>query len=440
MPIAQTVNVLLLGSGGREHAMAASIATSPRLKSLICAPGNPGMARLAPCLAVDPMNFDAVIKVCREQAIDLVVIGPEAPLCAGLVDALALAGILAFGPRRAAAQLEGSKGFTKDLCTRHGIPTASYERFSSAKSALAYLAQAPIPIVVKADGLAAGKGVTIASSRGEAEAAVREAFAGRFGEAGASIVIEECLSGEEASVFALVDGEIVVPFGTAQDHKRAFDGNLGPNTGGMGAYSPAPVMTNALTARAFEEIITPTARAMAREGQPFRGILYAGLMLTASGPKLIEYNVRLGDPEAQVLLPRLRSDFLSVLLDTCQGRLGEVRLDWRSDASLTVIMANRGYPELPVTGSPIAQIERAEALGLSVFHSGTALQEGQLIASGGRVLSVTALAPSIAEARARAYQGVNAISFEGGYFRRDIGLTSTQDCASQAMLNPDGII
>jgi phosphoribosylamine--glycine ligase len=410
------LNVLLLGSGGREHAMAAALAKSPRLGRLYAAPGNPGMAALAECLALDPMDFGAVIASCKRFDIGLVVVGPEAPLCAGIVDALTAAGIPAFGPTRAAAQLEGSKGFTKDLCARHDIPTAAYRRFEAEGPARAYLADAPIPIVVKADGLAAGKGVTVAMSRTEALEAVGEAFAGRFGAAGSSVVIEEFLTGEEASVFALVDGTRVLPFGTAQDHKRAFDGDEGPNTGGMGAYSPAPVMTADLTQRVMTRIIEPTARAMAAEGYPFRGILYAGLMIAAEGPKLIEYNVRLGDPEAQVILPRLKSDFLSVLLEPARAKL-----EWREDAALTVVLANRGYPGPYSEGSVIKGIERAEALGAQVFHAGTARADGAVIAKGGRVLDVTALAPSITEAQRRAYQAVDAIDWPEGFCRRDIG-------------------
>jgi phosphoribosylamine--glycine ligase len=415
------LNVLVLGGGGREHAIAAALAGSPRLDRLFAAPGNPGIAQLAECLPFDPMDFPAVLAACRAHDIGFVVIGPEAPLCAGLADTLAEAGIRAFGPSKQAAQLEGSKGFTKDLCARHHIPTAAYRRFAAEGPALAYLADVPLPIVVKADGLAAGKGVTVATTRAEALAAIREAFAGRFGAAGAMVVIEEFLEGEEASVFAIVDGETVLPFGTAQDHKRAFDGDRGPNTGGMGAYSPAPVMTQALTARTFEEIIEPTARAMAAEGHPFRGILYAGLMLTATGPKLIEYNVRLGDPEAQVILPRLESDFLSVMLAACNARLGEVKLRWRPEAALTVVLASRGYPEGYRKGSVIKGVERAAATGAQIFHAGTALAGSTLTAVGGRVLDVTALAPSIREAQSLAYRAVDAIDWPEGFCRRDIG-------------------
>jgi len=415
------IDVLVLGSGGREHAIAAALAPSPRLGRLYAAPGNPGIAAHGTCLALDPMDSAAVLRACRQFGISLVVIGPEGPLCAGLADDLTAAGIRAFGPSGAAAALEGSKGFTKDLCARYGIPTAAYRKFEKVEEALAYLGDAPLPIVVKADGLAAGKGVTVALTRAAACQAARDAFGGRFGAAGHALVIEEFLEGEEASVFAIVDGETVIPFGTAQDHKRAFDGDRGPNTGGMGAYSPAPVMTPALTQRVFAEIIVPTACAMVAEGKPFRGILYAGLMLTAAGPKLIEYNVRLGDPEAQVILPRLESDFLEVILAVCDGKLGGTTLRWRPETALTVVLANRGYPEGYRTGSTIKGVERAAALGAQVFHAGTAINCGVLTAVGGRVLDVTALAPSIREAQTLAYHAVDAIDWPDGFCRRDIG-------------------
>jgi phosphoribosylamine--glycine ligase len=419
LPIPERLNVLLIGSGGREHAMAASMARSPRLATLFCAPGNPGMAALGQCLALDPMDFPGIVAACQRHEIGLVAIGPEAPLCAGLVDALTAAGIPAFGPTKDAAQLEGSKAFTKDLCARHGIPTAAYRRFDAAAPALAHLATVSLPVVVKADGLAAGKGVTIAETLSEARHAVEEAFGGRFGTAGASIVIEEFLVGEEASVFAIVDGETVLPFGTAQDHKRVFDGDRGPNTGGMGAYSPAPVMTDRLTEEAFATIIRPTARAMAAEGRPFRGVLYAGLMLTAKGPQLIEYNCRLGDPEAQVILPRLDTDFLEILLATCHSTLGQVRLSWRGETALTVVLASKGYPEHPETGAVIPAFEALP--GTAVFHAGTKWDGQKLVAAGGRVLNITALADTVAAAQQRAYALVEHIAWPGCVFRRDIG-------------------
>jgi phosphoribosylamine--glycine ligase len=419
LPIPERLNVLLIGSGGREHAMAASLARSPRLATLFCAPGNPGMAALGQCLALDPIDFAGILAACRRHEIGLVAIGPEAPLCAGLVDALTEAGIPAFGPTKDAAQLEGSKAFTKDLCARHGIPTAAYRRFDAAAPALVYLTTVSLPVVVKADGLAAGKGVTIAETLPEARQAVEEAFGGRFGAAGASIVIEEFLVGEEASVFAIVDGETVLPFGTAQDHKRVFDGDRGPNTGGMGAYSPAPVMTNRLTEEAFATIIRPTARAMAAEGRPFRGVLYAGLMLTAKGPQLIEYNCRLGDPEAQVILPRLETDFLEILLATCHGTLEQVRLSWRNETALTVVLASKGYPEHPESGAVIPAFEALP--GTAVFHAGTKWDGQRLVAAGGRVLNVTALADTVAAAQQQAYALVERIAWPGCVFRRDIG-------------------
>jgi phosphoribosylamine---glycine ligase len=421
LPIPDRLSVLLIGSGGREHAIAASLARSPRLKALYAAPGNPGIAALGECLALDPMDFPAIVAACRRHDIGFVVIGPEAPLCAGLADALAAAGIPAFGPSAAAARLEGSKGFTKDFCARHGIPTAAYRRFEAAAPALAYLETAAIPLVVKADGLAAGKGVTVALSPAEARGAVEEAFGGRFGAAGASVVIEEFLEGEEASVFAIVDGGTVLPFGTAQDHKRAYDGDKGPNTGGMGAYSPAPAMTKALTETVFERIIRPTARAMVAEGCPFRGVLYAGLMLTAAGPQLIEYNVRLGDPEAQVILPRLKSDLLEVFIAACEGRLGALTLDWAPETALTVVLASRGYPDRPETGAAIGDPCRLNLPGTVVFHAGTALEGGRLVAHGGRVLDVTALGSSAAAAQRLAYSAVERIAWPGSFFRRDIG-------------------
>ena len=421
MPTPERLKVLLIGSGGREHAIAASLAASPRLGALFIAPGNPGMATLGECLPLDPMDFPAVIAACRARSIGLVVVGPEAPLCAGLIDALDRAGITGFGPTAAAAMLEGSKGFTKDLCARHNIPTAAYRCFSEKAPALAYLEKAPVPIVVKADGLAAGKGVTVATSREEACQAVEDAFAGRFGAAGASVVIEQFLEGEEASVFALVDGETVLPFGTAQDHKRAYDGDQGPNTGGMGAYSPAPVMTDALTRQAFETIIEPTARAMAAEGRPFRGVLYAGLMLTAEGPQLIEYNVRLGDPEAQVILPRLESDLLALIEAACTGRLAAMTPRWKPETALTVVLASKGYPDRIEPGAVIGDPARLSLPGTVLFHAGTALEGGRLVARGGRVLNVTALGATVGDAQRLAYRAVDQIAWPGALLRRDIG-------------------
>ena len=416
------MNVLIIGSGGREHAFASNFAASPLLDRLFCAPGNAGIAEVATCLKLNPMDFPAIIEAVRAHAIDLVVVGPEAPLCAGLVDTLAAAGIRAFGPSAAAARLEGSKGFTKALCARHNIPTAAYESFDTLAPALDYLARHGAPVVVKADGLAAGKGVTVAMTTAEAETALRDIFSGKFGAAGASVVIEEFLQGEEASLFALVDGETVLPFGTAQDHKRVGDGDTGPNTGGMGAYSPAPVLTPALTEDALARIVRPTVRALAAEGTPFRGFLYAGLMITKNGPKLIEYNVRFGDPEAQVVLPRLKSDLLTVLLAACDGELGHIDLRWHDEVALTVVLAAKGYPGDYVKGTEIKQVAEAAALpGVSIFHAGTEREGGRLIATGGRVLNVTALGPTVADAQARAYRAVDAIDWPEGFCRRDIG-------------------
>jgi phosphoribosylamine--glycine ligase len=416
------MNVLLIGSGGREHALAWKLRQSERLDRLFAAPGNPGIAECADCVAVDPADHAAVVKFCRSEEIGLVVIGPELPLVAGLVDDLAAAGIKAFGPSREAAKLEGSKGYTKDLCAEAGIPTASYRRFTDGAAAIAYLRQRPAPIVVKADGLAAGKGVTVAATTEEAAEAVRACFAGAHGAAGAEVVIEDCLEGEEASFFVLCDGEAVLPLATAQDHKRIGDGDTGPNTGGMGAYSPAPVMTALLIERTLDEIVRPTVKAMAARGAPFRGVLYAGLMLTRSGPQLIEYNVRFGDPETQALMMRLDSDLLELMLATAEGRLAGAEARWSTDFALTVVMAARGYPGNYARGSRIAGIDRAEAVpGVKVFQAGTAMADGALVSSGGRVLNVTARGPSIGEARRRAYEAVAAIDWADGYWRTDIG-------------------
>ncbi|MBI1238876.1 MAG: phosphoribosylamine--glycine ligase [Alphaproteobacteria bacterium] len=417
------MRVLILGSGGREHALAWAIAASPACDALFAAPGNPGIAAHARCVPVSPNDSAGVIDFCRREAIDLVVVGPEAPLAAGIVDALAEAGIKAFGPTRAAAQLEASKHFTKTLCQEAGIATARFATFHDASAAKAYAGDHPLPVVIKADGLAAGKGVIIAATRAEAAAAIDAMLGGSFGEAGASIVIEEFLEGEEASFFALCDGETAVPLATAQDHKRAHDGDTGPNTGGMGAYSPAPVMTQALVDETMARIIAPTLSAMATRGTPFRGILYAGLMITDEGPKLIEYNCRFGDPEAQVLLVRLQSDLLAAIVAAVEGRLSETVLQWSPKAALTVVYAANGYPAAPEKGSVIEGVEAAGSLeDVIVFHAGTARDpEGRLIAEGGRVLNVTALGDTIDSAQRRAYQAVGAIHWPGGFYRRDIG-------------------
>jgi phosphoribosylamine--glycine ligase len=416
------MNVLLIGSGGREHALAWSISASPLLSRLYCARGNAGIAAVATCVDVDPADHAAVVAFCRRERIDFVVVGPEVPLVAGIVDDLAAAGIKAFGPTRAAARLEGSKGFMKDLCREFAIPTAAYGRFTDRTSARAFLAGQAIPVVVKADGLAAGKGVVIAATRAEAEAAVDDCFAGRFGDAGAEVVIEEFMHGEEASFFALTDGAHVLALATAQDHKRVGDGDTGPNTGGMGAYSPAPVMTAQRIEETLERIVRPTVAAMRARGTPFTGVLYAGLMLTAAGPKLIEYNCRFGDPECQVLMPRLKSDLLAALIATADGTLGHVDLRWRDEVALTVVMAADGYPETPRKGTEIRGLERAAALpGVQIFHAGTRRDGARLVADGGRVLNVTATGGSVAEAQARAYAAVDLIDWPGGFCRRDIG-------------------
>ena len=416
------LNVLLIGSGGREHALAWKLAQSPRLATLYAAPGNPGIARHATLAAIDPADHDAIIRFCRDRAIDFVVVGPEAPLVAGLVDDLAAAGIRAFGPNREAARLEGSKGYTKDLCAEANIPTAAYRRFTAAEPAKDYIRARGAPIVVKADGLAAGKGVTVAETVEEALAAIDDCFAGSFGAAGAEVVVEECMVGEEASFFALSDGETAVALATAQDHKRVHDGDTGPNTGGMGAYSPAPVMTPAMVERTMAEIISPTVAAMARRGAPFRGVLFAGLMVTAEGPQLIEYNVRFGDPECQVLMMRLEGDLLDLLLATAEGRLAGMAPAWSDAAALTVVMAAKGYPGSYAKGTPIAGLDRAAALpGVTVFQAGTTLADGRRIAIGGRVLAVGASGATIGEAQARAYRAVDAIDWPGGFCRRDIG-------------------
>jgi phosphoribosylamine--glycine ligase len=422
------MNVLLIGGGGREHALAWKLRQTPLLDILYCAPGNAGIAEVAECVALDIANHDAVIRFCREKDIALVVIGPEAPLVAGLADDLEAAGIKVFGPSRAAARLEGSKGFTKDLCAEYGIPTASYRRFAGAHAAKAYVKTQALPIVVKADGLAGGKGVTVAASRDEAEAAIDACFAGA---PGAEVVIEEFLDGEEASFFALVDGTAALPLATAQDHKRAFDGDKGPNTGGMGAYSQAPIMTPALCARVMEEIVIPTVRAMRARGTPFKGVLYAGLMIKDGAPKLIEYNVRFGDPEAQVLMMRLESDLLPALLATAEGRLGKLVLNWHDEAALCVVMAAKGYPGAYEKGTEIRGLDVAGAdPDVQVFHAGTKLDGTRLLADGGRVLCVTARGKDIAEAKRRAYHAVDKIHWPGGFCRRDIGWRALSGCPS----------
>jgi phosphoribosylamine--glycine ligase len=416
------MNVLLIGSGGREHALAWALAASPLLTRLYAAPGNGGICADAECVALDVDDHYAVIAFSRDHDIDLVIVGPEAPLVAGLADALDAAGIKVFGPSAAAAQLEGSKGFTKALCREANIPTAAYEQFTDMAPALAYLEGRDLPIVIKADGLAAGKGVIIAETAEQANDAVEMIFGGAFGEAGASLVIEEFLVGEEASFFAVSDGKTVLPLATAQDHKRVHDGDEGPNTGGMGAYSPAPVMDEAMIARTMKEIIEPTIATLAARGTPFRGVLFAGLMITEKGPELIEYNVRFGDPECQVLMMRLKDDLLLLLKGAADGVLDQMSVRWRDEAALTVVMAANGYPGSYEKGTEIRGLEVAEAVeGVTIFHAGTTRDGERILANGGRVLNVTATGSTIEEAQARAYQAVDLIDWPEGFCRRDIG-------------------
>ncbi|SFO39364.1 phosphoribosylamine--glycine ligase [Sphingomonas sp. OK281] len=413
------MNVLLLGSGGREHALAWKLVQSRGLDTLYAAPGNPGIARVATLVPLDATDHSAVVTFVREHEVGLVVIGPEAPLVDGLADSLRAADVPVFGPSKAAAQLEGSKGFTKDLCLRAGIPTAGYVRVKSREEADIALARTfSLPVVIKADGLAAGKGVVIAFSAAEADAALDALFADGEVEA----VIEEFLEGEEASLFVLTDGVSLMPFGSAQDHKRVGEGDTGPNTGGMGAYSPALVLTPALEKRAIDEIVAPTVAAMAAEGMPFSGVLYAGLMLTPQGPKLIEYNARFGDPETQVLMMRFQGDLLATMLATAEGRLGDMPpAQFSDETALTVVMAAEGYPGTPKSGGSIVGLDSARAAGGTVFHAGTRLEDGGLVASGGRVLAVTATGDDVATAQANAYRAVEAIDFAEGFYRRDIG-------------------
>ena len=416
------MKILLIGSGGREHALAWAISASPLCDTLFIAPGNPGTAHCGENVVVDVADHAAVVAFCRLMSIDLVVVGPEGPLVAGIADDLRAAGLQVFGPSKAAAQLEGSKGFTKELCAEFDIPTAGFGRFADAASAKAYVAAQGAPIVIKADGLAAGKGVIMAETLDQANEAIDMMFSGGFGAAGAEVVVEEWMIGEEASFFALCDGTHALALASAQDHKRVGDGDTGPNTGGMGAYSPAPVMTPALTERVMAEIIRPTLAGMAKRGTPFQGVLFAGLMITAQGPKLIEYNTRFGDPECEVLMPRLKSDIVPALLAACDGVLDRVDLRWRDEAALTVVLAAKGYPASPETGSVIRDVEKAEVLDdVLVFHAGTKLRNGDLVASGGRVLNVVALGKSVAEAQKRAYEAVDRIDWPGGFCRRDIG-------------------
>jgi phosphoribosylamine--glycine ligase len=416
------MNVLLLGSGGREHALAIALAKSPLLKTLFVAPGNPGMESIARTAKLNIADHPAVAAFCKANGVGLVVVGPEAPLVAGIADDLSAAGVRVFGPSKAAARLEGSKAFAKDFCRRHGIPSAAYACFTDAAPAKAYVQEKGAPIVIKADGLAAGKGVTVASSVEEAHAAIERAFSGELGDAGKTIVIEEFLEGEEVSFFALCDGSRALELGSAQDHKRVGEGERGPNTGGMGAYSPAPIMDGPMRARVMREIIAPAVKGMAAGGAPFMGVLFAGLMMTPDGPKLIEFNVRFGDPEAQAILPRLEEDLLSLLLACAENELPERELKLSTKTALTVVLAAKGYPGTPAKGSIINGVDRAAAMPfITITHAGTRRRGPELIADGGRVLNVTALGADVAEARARAYAAVSMISWPGGFYRSDIG-------------------
>ena len=416
------MKTLVIGSGGREHVLCWSLASSPDIERLYCAPGNAGIAAAAEFVAFDVMDFDGILAFCAENSIGFAVIGPEAPLVGGLADRLEAAGIAAFGPSAGAARLEGSKGFMKDLCARAGVPTAGYGRFTSLDAAERFIQSRGAPLVIKADGLAAGKGVIIAETVEQAAAAARAMFAGQFGAAGSEVVVEEFLPGEEASYLALVDGENILPLETAQDHKAVGEGDSGPNTGGMGAYSPAPVMTPELCEMARGDIVAPLVRAMAADGAPFKGVFYAGLMISDGAPKLLEVNVRFGDPECQAILPRLKSDLFTALRAARDGRLSEIELEWHDQAALCVVMASKGYPGAYEKGSVIRGIEAAEReTGATVFHAGTSLAGAEVTATGGRVLGVTALGDDIASAQAKAYQAVARIDWPGGFYRRDIG-------------------
>ena len=414
------MKVLIVGSGGREHALAWKLSASPMLTKLYAAPGNPGIAQEAECVPISVDDQDALVAFCKDKLIDLVVVGPEAPLVAGLSDALRANGIKVFGPTQAAAQLEGSKGFTKDFCARFNIPTGAYGRFQTAEDAKAYVRRNGAPIIVKADGLAAGKGVTVATTLEEALSAVEACFDGAFGGAGAEVVVEEFLDGEEASFFCLCDGRTALPFGSAQDHKRVGDGDTGPNTEGMGAYSPAPVINAQMHDRIMREIVEPTLRGMTEMGMPFSGVLFVGVMIGLQGPKLIEFNVRFGDPECQVLMMRLKDDLLVLLEAAADGQLAHMSARWRDETALTVVMAANGYPADPEKGSIIRGLDQAGD-GVAIFHAGTARKDGELVANGGRVLAVTATGSTVSEAQQRAYAAVDRIDWPGGFCRRDIG-------------------
>jgi len=415
------VRILIIGSGGREHAIAWKLSKSDKVERIYCAPGNAGIAEVAECVPISEDQFEQLKKFALEQQIDLVVVGPEAPLFAGLVDVLEEAGLKAFGPRKNAAIIEGSKVFTKQLMKKYNIPTAAYESLDNYEEALAYLRKQQAPIVIKADGLAAGKGVTVAATLEEAEQALREIMIDKvFGDAGAQVVIEEFLSGQEMSILAFVDGETVRPMVPSQDHKPVFDGDKGPNTGGMGTYSPVPHIPQSVVDEAIETILIPAARAMVQEGRPFRGVLYAGLMITEQGPKTVEFNCRFGDPETQVVLPRLRTDLADIFLATVEGKLHEIEIEWSSDAAVCVVLASGGYPGPYEKGKPITGLDQVEQS--VVFHAGTKLAGDKIVTNGGRLLGVTALGKDIAEARAKAYADIGKIQYEGKHYRTDIAL------------------
>ncbi len=429
------MKVLLIGSGGREHALAWRLADSPKCSELYCAPGNPGIADVADCIDISVDNLDGIVAFAKEKAINLVVVGPEAPLVAGLADMLEKAGIAVFGPSEAAARLEGSKGFTKDLCSKYNIPTAAYGRFTDVDAAIEFITKTGAPIVIKADGLAAGKGVIIAQSVDEAIEAAKDMLSGNsFGSAGAEIVVEEYLDGEELSFFALSDGKTVVPFNSAQDHKRVGEGDVGPNTGGMGAYSPAHILTHDLHQKIMEQIIHPTVRGMAEEGCPFRGVLFAGIMVVKGDPYLIEYNVRFGDPECQPIMIRLQDDLLQILDACAHGKLAECEsLNWSTNTALGVVMAAKGYPNAYENGSVINGLDVADQTrGVKIFHAGTALKDGQIVSDGGRVLTVTASAGNIEDAQRLAYEAVDQIDWAGGFCRRDIGWRAVRAAKTKA--------
>lgn len=415
------MRIMVIGSGGREHTICWALKKSDKVKELFCAPGNAGISQIAECVPIAVSQFDELTRFAKEASIDLVFVGPDDPLAAGIVDAFEAAGVPAFGPNKAAAEIEGSKIFMKDLLRKYNIPTAKYETFTDYESASAYLREQATPIVIKADGLAAGKGVTVAFSMEEAETALREAMVDKvFGEAGNQIVIEEFLEGQEMSILAFVDGETVKPMVPAQDHKPIFDGDKGPNTGGMGTYTPLPHIDPAIVEESITNIIIPTAKAMVSEGRPFRGVLFAGLMITKDGPKTIEFNARMGDPETQVVLPRLKTDLVDIVLAAMNGRLGDLDIEWSDEAAVCVVAASEGYPASYPKGRVITGIADAEAQGALVFHAGTDLKDGQFVTNGGRVLGIVGRGRDIAEARARAYEAVSVIHFEGKQNRTDI--------------------